>query len=259
MNKVTAIAGVVILELFRRKDFYVVFVLTALVTLVMGSINFFNDDRIVRYLKDVCLLLIWVGSLVIAITTTARQIPSEKENRTMFPLLAKPVTRWHLIAGKFLGCWVASGAALVVFYLFFAVISGAREHHWPLLNYVQALWLHWMLLGVVISLVLLGSLVFSSVSANATISFVVVCGILLLGRHLNKIALSQDEPLRSVVYGIYFAIPHLEWFDVRDLIIFASKLIPWGDMIIATVYAGFFVGIFLVGGWLLFRRKALNA
>ena len=96
MDKVFALATVVVKELYRRKDFYVLFVLTALVTLVMGSANLFNDDKIVRYLKELCLLLIWVSGLVIAISTAARQIPAERESRTIFPLLAKPVTRGHV-------------------------------------------------------------------------------------------------------------------------------------------------------------------
>src|SRR6267154_3133578 len=131
MNTVLALSGVVIKELYRRKDFYVLFVLTALMTLVSASANFFNDDKIVRYLKEICLLLIWICSLVIAIVTTARQIPGERENRTIFPLLAKPVTRAQVILGKFAGCWLACGLALLVFYVFFGVIAGSREHEWP--------------------------------------------------------------------------------------------------------------------------------
>jgi len=42
MNTISALAGVVIKELYRRKDFYVLFVVTALITLVMGSVSFFN-------------------------------------------------------------------------------------------------------------------------------------------------------------------------------------------------------------------------
>src|SRR3984957_7856509 len=86
-NNIFAIAGVVIKEMYRRKDFYVLFALVVLITAVLGSLNFFNDDRIVRYLKDACLLAIWLFSLVIAITTTARQIPAERESRTIYPLL----------------------------------------------------------------------------------------------------------------------------------------------------------------------------
>ena len=73
MNTVFALASVVIKELYRRKDFYVLFVMTALITLVMGSVTFFNDPKIARYLKEICLLLIWISALVIAIGTTARQ------------------------------------------------------------------------------------------------------------------------------------------------------------------------------------------
>src|SRR3974390_3070243 len=120
MNTVFALAGVVIKELYRRKDFYVLFVLTALLTLVMGSVSFFHDTRIVRYVKEIALLLIWISALVIAIVTTARQIPAERESRTIFPLLAKPVTRPQVILGKFGGCWLACGLGLAVFSLFFA-------------------------------------------------------------------------------------------------------------------------------------------
>jgi hypothetical protein len=37
MNVILAIASVVLKEMIRWKDFYVLFVLTALITLVMGS------------------------------------------------------------------------------------------------------------------------------------------------------------------------------------------------------------------------------
>src|SRR5208283_4311410 len=150
MNNILAVASVVIKELYRRKDFYVLFILTALICLVMASVNFFNDAHIVRYLKEICLLFIWICSLVIAITTTARQIPSERENRTLFPLLAKPLSRTQLLLGKFLGCWFACGLALICFYLFFGALAASREHHWPLLSYLQAGLLHWVMLAVVI-------------------------------------------------------------------------------------------------------------
>src|SRR5215469_528167 len=113
MSNAFAVAGIVIKELYRRKDFYVLFVMTVLICVLMASVTFFNDSKIARYLKEICLLLIWISSLVIAITTTARQLPAEKENRTLFPLLAKPLSRTELVVGKFLGCWAACGLALI--------------------------------------------------------------------------------------------------------------------------------------------------
>src|SRR6266568_591754 len=220
MNAVFALAGVVIKELYRRKDFYVLFVLTALITILLGSVTFFHDDKIVRYLKDIVLLLIWVSALVIAIGTTARQLHAERENRTIFPLLAKPVSRAQVILGKFVGCWFACWLSLVVFYLFFGLVTGLREHIWPLAIYLQGLSLQWAMLGVVVGVVLLGSVVFTAPSSNATICFIVVSGILLLGGHLNQVALQQPKLLGALVSTIYFLIPHLEWYDVRELVVF---------------------------------------
>jgi len=258
MNNILALAIVVIKELYRRKDFYVLFVLTGLLTVLLGSVNLFNDDKIVRYLKEICLLLIWVSCLVIAIVTTARQIPAERENRTIFPLLAKPVSRAQVLLGKFTGCWLTCGLALLIFYLFFGVVSGTREHHWPFLNYFQALWLHWWLLAIVIAMTLLGSLIFAAPSSNSTIIFIIVVGILLLGRHLGKVALQLPEPSQSIVYSGYMAMPHLEFFDVRDLIIHNRDLIAWWAWGMATLYAMAYSAFFLFLAWLAFRKKALN-
>ncbi len=257
-NNVLAIAGVVLKELYRRKDFYVLFVLTALITLVMGSVNFFNQENIVRYLKEICLFLIWASSLVITITTAARQIPAERENRTLFPLLAKPVTRHQVLAGKFFGCWFAGGLSLVLFYVFFGIVAGTKEHEWPGVNYFQAMTLHWFMLGVVCAMTMLGSIVFAAPSSNNTITLVVALGILLVGRHLHKVALKLSEPSQTLIAAIYFALPHLELFDVRDLIVHDWPPVPWLIWAAALGYAAVYSSLFLGAACLLFRRKAIN-
>jgi ABC-type transport system involved in multi-copper enzyme maturation permease subunit len=258
MTTILALAGVVIKELYRRKDFYVLFVMTAVITLVLGSVNFFNDNEIVRDLKEACLWLVWISGLVIAIVTTARQIPAERENRTIFPLLAKPVSRMEVIVGKFAGCWFACGIALIVFYVFFAIITGSREHHLLLSLVLKGFWLQWVMLGIVVGMSLLGSIVFAAPSSNSTILFVVVAGILLLGGHLNVVALQRAEPLRSILYTIYFLIPHLEWYNIKDQIIHDQDVVEWFYCGLATLYAAVYVAFLLYATWLAFRRKALN-
>jgi Cu-processing system permease protein len=259
MKTIFALAGVVIKELYRRKDFYVLFILTIVICVIMASVNIFNDKQIVRYLKELCLLLIWISSLVIAITTTARQIPAEREQRTLLPLLAKPLTRTQLIIGKFLGCWLACGLVLICFYVFFGALAASREHTLPFLSYFQAAFLHWVMLGVVIAMTLLGSLVFAAPSSNSTICFVIVMTILCVGRYLDAVALSLSEPLRSLIYAIYFAMPHLEWdFGMRNLIVHDWPLISWNFFSLDILYLLAYAAIFLVAACLVFRRKAVN-
>jgi ABC-type transport system involved in multi-copper enzyme maturation permease subunit len=259
MNNIFAVAGVVIKELYRRKDFYVLFILTIVICLVMASVNIFNDSQIIRYLKELCLLLIWISSLVIAITTTARQIPAEREQRTLLPLLAKPLSRTQLIFGKFLGCWLACGLVLVCFYAFFGALAASREHTWPLLNYFQAAFLHWVMLGVVIAMTLLGSLVFAAPSSNSTICLVIVLAILCVGRYLDLVALSLAEPGRSIISGIYYTFPHLEVpFGMRNLIVHDWPLIEWKFVALDALYLLAYAAAFLVAACLVFRRKAVN-
>jgi ABC-type transport system involved in multi-copper enzyme maturation permease subunit len=257
MNKIFAVAGVVIRELYRRKDFYVLFILTAIITIAMALMNFFHDDQIIRFIKEICLMLIWLSSLVIAITTAARQIPFERESRTIFPLLAKPITRWQVLVGKFVGCWLASGVALLVFYIFFALVSASREHTLPVGGYFQAYWLHWQALGIVIAMTLLGSVVFTP-AANMTIVFIVTLGILFMGGFLHLVAQRMMEPSASIVTALYFIIPHLELFNMSELIIHDWPIAPWLDVLLATLYGLGYMAFFQLAACLMFRRKALN-
>lgn len=259
MNAIWSIALVVILEMIRRKDFYMLFFLTVVITLLMGSINIFHDDNIVRYLKELCLLLIWLSSLFMAIATAARQLPSEKENRTLFPLLAKPVSRAQLILGKYLGCWLTCGLALLVFYFFFGLMAASREHAWPLGHYFQAWSMHWAALSVIVAMSLLGSLVFAAPSSNGTICFVLIAGILTMGGYLNGVALAAQPPMSGIIYTIYYLIPHLEWsYNMQDLIIHEWPLVSWGVLLLAQAYMAVYTAIFLLAAWLVFRRRALN-
>jgi ABC-type transport system involved in multi-copper enzyme maturation permease subunit len=259
MRNVFAIARIVLLEMYRRKEFYVLFILTIVICLIMGSINIFNDKEVIRYIKELCLLMIWVSSLIIAITTTARQIPAEREQRTLLPLLAKPLSRTQLVLGKFFGCWMVTGLALLCFYILFGILAASREHQWPFLNYFQAAFLHWIALGVVVALSLLGSLVFAAPSSNSTICFAICAAIMCLGRYLDQFALNFHEPARSIVYGIYFAIPHLEIpFEMRNLIIHDWPLISWNFVWLGSLYLLAYALLFLVAACLIFRRKAIN-
>lgn len=259
MKSIFAIAGVVILEMYRRKEFYVLFILTIVICLVMGSINIFNQAQVIRWIKEICLLLIWISSLIIAITTTARQIPAEREQRTLLPLLAKPLSRNQLIVGKFLGCWIVSGLVLLCFYIFFGALAASREHQLPLVDYVQAAFLHWMALGVVVSLSLLGSLVFAAPSSNSTICFALIATILCLGRYLDKVALSFQDPGRTIVYSIYYAIPHLEIpFDMRNRLVHDWPSVAWKYVGLDALYLLAYAAFFLTAACLVFRKKAVN-
>jgi hypothetical protein len=81
---------------------------------------------------------------------------------------------------------------------------------------------------------------------------------LFAGAHLNGIALQMHGFRGGVVYAIYYAIPHLEWYDVREFIIHNKGLIDWLPVGGATIYAGLYTGALLGCAWLIFRRKTMT-
>ena len=114
------------------------------------------------------------------------------------------------------------------------------------------------MLGIVTAMTLLGSIIFAAPSSTVTILFIVVAGILFLGRHLDTVALHNAEPWRSILYTIYFIIPHLELFDVRERVVNDWGMVNWLDCGLAALYAAAYTGLFLLLTWLAFRRKSLT-
>jgi hypothetical protein len=114
------------------------------------------------------------------------------------------------------------------------------------------------MLGIIVAMALLGSLVFSATSSNVTITFVAVTFILLLGRHLDKVAMQVPQPASGALQALFFTIPHLEFFDLRDLVIHDWPPVRWFVCLKAVAYAAAYAAFFLVSACLLFRRKALN-
>ena len=118
--------------------------------------------------------------------------------------------------------------------------------------------MQWFMLGIIVALSLLGSLVFAAPSSNSTICFVIVGGILFVGRNLDRVALQLREPLRTVVECLYYVIPHLEFYDLRDLVVHNWPLIEWTYIGLALLYALVYMTVFLIAACLVFRRKAVN-
>ncbi len=64
--------------------------------------------------------------------------------------------------------------------------------------------------------------------------------------------------MNTLLSAIYFAIPHLEWYDVRDFLVNEQQLASWLDCGLATLYGVAYMGFFLCAAWVMFRRKTLT-
>ncbi len=255
MRALWLIAKATLLEALRKKDIYVVLILAVVIISAAGMFNFFGVEGLQKFLKDISLSVINILIIVIAVVITARQFPTELEQRTLYPLLAKPISRLQFLLGKFIGVLIISTFTLLSFAVIFLVVL-AMTHSSTGLIFVEALYLRFLSLCIICSLTLCLSL-FLTPSANVTIMLLFCLGASIFSRTIVLVFYKVSVIQRLLLKFVYFIIPHLDLFDMSKRVVHDWE--PVGVPIIAgiTIYGLFYTFIFLTIGYLRFRRRML--
>ena len=126
-GRVSAIAGNALTDLTRQKIFY--FVLIFALILIASSVFLaqFSFQQEFQILKDVSLGAMSIFSSVLAIVATARLIPQEIEDRTVYTILAKPVPRFEYLLGKLSGVLLMLALSLLIMAAMFFALLYWRE------------------------------------------------------------------------------------------------------------------------------------
>jgi hypothetical protein len=99
-SRILAIISNTLTELTRLKVFYVLLIFGLLLigsSIFMAQFSFQQEFQI---LKDVSLGAISIFTSLLAIVATARMLPQDLEDRTVYTILAKPVPRFEYVVGK---------------------------------------------------------------------------------------------------------------------------------------------------------------
>ena len=122
--------------------------------------------------------------------------------------------------------------------------------------------MHWIALGIIIAMALLGSLVFAAPSSNSTICFVVATGILLtVARYLDVVALSDYRNRSAPSFTPFIsAFPIWNFLTCENSLFMTGPLVEWRFIGLATLYAsGLYGGVSPPPACLVFRpEKAVN-
>jgi ABC-type transport system involved in multi-copper enzyme maturation permease subunit len=254
VRQVSALARLAVLELYRRKDLIVVFVLSAVILLPLAFFTPFGVTGASRYMNELALLLVWLFSTAIGLGVSVRLFPPEFESRTIYPLLAKPVGRGTILLGKYVGALAAALSALVVFYVAYGVLTGVRQGVWFPVVLLQAFVLHAGFLAVITALGLLGSLLLTP-SANLTSCVLLIVGMLLFGQRLPAFIAAQPIPGKWVLGLIHWLAPHLEFFDLRQRVVHQWPPIGWTVCAAVMAYAVAYAAACLTLAACVFRKK----
>lgn len=283
--RVLAITTNTLIELAWQKVFYVLLIFALM---LIGSSVFmtrFTFQQEFQILKDVSLGAMSIFTSVLAIVATARLIPQDMEDRTLYTILAKPVPRYEYVLGKLLGVLLLLAISIAVMAILFTAILYFREQSlldqtWrqmrsgppgqvdDALNSIRAAGLNNdIFIGIAVIFLkasLLAALtLFISTFATTNIFTIVVMVFVYFIAHLEPIAreywLQQPHAgwlTRGFLALITLIFPDLQAFNLIDDIV-AGVAIPMAIFTKTALLGTFYVVIYTLAAIYVFNGKEL--
>jgi len=212
-------------EALRNKVLYIILVFAILLigfAVVLGSISIGENDRVI---KHVGLTAINVFGIFLAMFVGVNLVYDEMERRTIYTIIAHGVPRQDFIIGKFLGLLLT----IVFNFLLMTIILSAVLVFLP-----DTTWSWTILYAVFMSafemMIIIGFAILFSSFSTPVVSAVLTLGVYIIG-HLSDDLLEwikilghdayafYSDKMVPLLYGIYYVLPHLEEFNVKNQVL----------------------------------------
>jgi len=235
MKKTAVLAYHSFKELIRKKDFYVFLFLSVGLILFFYTESFFGIQDTARYLKDIGFSIIFLFSMVITISFSAKQIQSEIDAKTIYPLMAKPISRAHFILGKYFGSLLISIGSFTVFYALYLTIIVSKGEGADFLLAAQTYFFTALLFCFLSAVTIFFSL-FLTLSANITVTFLLYFVMRWFNSSIRELITISDEKISYAYSVLYYLLPHFEFYDIKIRLVHAWDPLPLWVVLSVTAY-----------------------
>jgi ABC-type transport system involved in cytochrome c biogenesis permease component len=284
-RRIAAITGITFTELTRLKVFYFLLLFALAViggSIFMAKMTFQQEFQVV---KDIALGAMGIFTSLLAVVATARLLPQDIDDRTIYTILAKPVPRIEYLLGKLLGVLLLLAISVIAMSALFFLVLAIREQSVlsetarqmagaPPEQMAEALRairasVFTASLGPGIAIIyvkacLLAALtLFVSTFATTTLFTMVVMAFVYFVGHLEGIAReywlqtnATGWVTKSFLAIVALFFPDLQLFNLTDDIV-AGNAIPLALFTKTATLGIFYTGFYLLLAWSVFFRKEL--
>jgi hypothetical protein len=233
------------LESVVQPIFLLLLALGAGILIIFALLPFFTLGEDTVMFKAVSLDLVLLLALLTTLFCTSKSIYEEIEDRTMLTLMSKPVNRWEVLLGKYLGILCAAGLTVALLggiamlcvcfripgdYLLRQWTMDDREYKqifdyrmMHLAGMLPSLVLMWLEIGVLAAISVALSTRFSLVVNLPAVIIVYIAG--NLTRFLPPSSPDQSIILKLASGLARLVLPYLATFDLRSLTIYRTVAI----------------------------------
>lgn len=223
MNSITVIATLTFKKAIREKIFYSLlsFALILIVfSMALGNITY---GQPVKIIKDFGLGAISLVGVLIAVFVGINSIYKEIESKTIYLILAKPVSRLNFLIGKYLGISLVLLCEVIFMttsiFLLLKFVYG-ESLPWYMCYAILTIWIE-------IQLILAVALLFSTFS-TPFLSGMFTLGVFAIGHLTNDFRMlvegSQNERIKALSSAVYYIFPNLENLNYSTQVVHALEI-----------------------------------
>ena len=265
MRAVSRIAVSVFRESVRDRVPYSIVLFAVLLiasSFLLGQLTAGQDVKII---KDLGLAATAVFGLFIAIFIGIGLVSKEVERRSIYALLAKPISRPQLILGKYAGLVLTLAVNIAVMTLALYIVlaymtwteSAAFQSAWDAPGIDPALLKAVFLIFVELMLITAIALFFSTFS-TPILSAALTFGFYIVG-HFNADLRNFEQVVDSraaawLARGLYHVLPDLSAFDVKTEVVHGMA-VPAGYLAAQTAYGLSYIAVLLLAAIVIFSRR----
>ena len=252
MRSIIVIALNTFRENLRDKILYSLLIFAALLmgaSILLGALTIAEQEKIIA---DMGLASINVIGVIIAIFVGIGLVSKEIERRTIYTILAKPISRSQFILGKYLGLVITLGVNLVIMFDVFVFTLWMTQVPITMVL-VQA-----VALMMVEFLVVTATALFFSTFSTPTLSSALTLGLYFIGHltsDLKSLAeKSSSEVTKAVMTALYYLCPNLEVLNIKGQAVSGVSL-AWSYQLSATLYGLLYASLLLAGAAAIFQKR----
>lgn len=219
-----------------------------LFTIFLGALSL-DDTPMIRGFG---LAGIYIFGVVIAIFLGSSVLAKEIDERTLYLVLSKPVSRRDVLLGKFFGLLAAvtlTSAIMAVVYLVVVAYQGVGFDAGALL----AVFFQLLETSLIIAFSIAISMFATPLSAAIYSSIIVFVGHLLPAALQNARKEGFEGFFMWVLQALYYLFPNLEKFNIRDAVAHSATIAPL-EVLFAVCYSALYTTLLLYLAHRVFKK-----
>ncbi|MEN9223004.1 MAG: ABC transporter permease [Thermostichus sp. BF3_bins_97] len=251
--RVVAIAHNVFRETIRDRILYLVMVFAVVMLGAVLLIPEVANQAHNKIIADLGLAAIHFLGLIVAIFVGTGLVNKEIEKRTVYVLIAKPMSRAEFIVGKHLGLAALLSVLLAIMTAIFLVGLLLVQAEIPVIAILWAATFTFLELVLIVAAALLFGVFTSSILAT-----LYTIALFLMG-HASRALLQLSRLVEDAGFGkvfevIYLVLPDLERLNLRDAAVY-GQIPPAGELLGNALYGLVYTILILILTVLVFARR----